>query len=291
VELHQKVLGGFCAFLLAIVLFFVVFSCDWVGPGNVGIVVHGYGNNKGVDNITTQVGYIWYNRWMTRVYEYPTSLVRTSFTKDSTEESPTNEEVTFNAKGGISVGTDVALHFQIDANKAPIVFVKLRNDIKGVREYLKSKVREALINTAETMTINEIYNNKAELINKARILLKQNIGDDINIEMLTFCSALRIDPKIEAGINATIAAEQAAIAAENKVAQSKAEADQRIEDARGRAESVLLEANKQAEANVTLAKSLTPELVQWQAIQKWDSRLPTVISGTIPFINIDGAKK
>jgi len=276
------------------ILFFTAYGIDFVAPGNVGIIVRQAGVDRGVEDMTTANGYVLYNRWTQRVYEYPTSLQRTDFSK----KAELNESVSFNATGGVSVEADLALHYQIAANDAPHVFVKLRNNdtqnieqIVAVRQYLYSKVREVVGNIAATMTIEDIYNNKLELMAKAKTQLQENIGPQIKIETLTFVSSLRIDPTIQEGINKTISQVQATLVAQSKVAQSKAEADQMIEDARGRAESVLLEANKQAEANTTLAKSLTPELVNWQAITKWNGQLPNVTSGAVPFIQVPGVSK
>jgi uncharacterized membrane protein YqiK len=74
---------------------------------------------------------------------------------------------------------------------------------------------------------------------------------------------------------------------QNEVAQAKAEADKKIEDARGTAESILKVAEAQAKANRLLADSLTSEFVQYQAITKWDGQLPKMTGSTaIPFIDV-----
>ena len=88
-----------------------------------------------------------------------------------------------------------------------------------------------------------------------------------------------------------------------KVKQKKAEADQKVAEsegearskkalAEGEAQSILLKAKAQAEANRVLAESLTPVLVQYTAVEKWNGHLPT-FSGTspIPFINIGSTNK
>ena len=56
---------------------------------------------------------------------------------------------------------------------------------------------------------------------------------------------------------------QDALAEFEKVAGERNKADQKIEEARGKGQSILVEAQKQAEANLVLAKSITPELVQY----------------------------
>ena len=56
---------------------------------------------------------------------------------------------------------------------------------------------------------------------------------------------------------------QLALAEREKVASEKAKADQAIEQARGQAQAVLVNAEKQAEANRKLAESITPEYIQY----------------------------
>jgi regulator of protease activity HflC (stomatin/prohibitin superfamily) len=75
---------------------------------------------------------------------------------------------------------------------------------------------------------------------------------------------------------------------QNEVAQAKAEADKKIEDARGTAESILRVAEAQSKANKILAESLTPEFVQYEALQKWDGKLPTTMvpGQATPFISV-----
>ena len=38
--------------------------------------------------------------------------------------------------------------------------------------------------------------------------------------------------------------------------------------------------------NLLLSQSVTEELIQWQAVQKWDGKLPSVTSGATPFIQV-----
>ncbi len=74
-----------------------------------------------------------------------------------------------------------------------------------------------------------------------------------------------------------IANEQAALAAQAKVAQAQAEADQQIALARGEAESIKIRGE---------ALRQNPEVARLQAINKWNGVLPSVVGGgqPIPFI-------
>lgn len=88
-------------------------------------------------------------------------------------------------------------------------------------------------------------------------------------------------------LNAKVEATQQAQQRQNEVATAKAEADKKIEAARGEAESIRLRAEAQAAANEKLARSLTPSLVQYTALQKWNGELPKFTgNGAIPLIDL-----
>ena len=82
----------------------------------------------------------------------------------------------------------------------------------------------------------------------------------VNIVNFQFSEAFDI------AIEAKVRAEQEALTEENKLEQIKFQAQQRVETARGEAESILLRANAEAEANGIIASSLTEQLVKYEGI-------------------------
>ena len=53
------------------------------------------------------------------------------------------------------------------------------------------------------------------------------------------------------------------------------------------AEKVVAAAQGKADANKLLEQSITPELLQLKAIEKWDGTMPlSVGGGTLPFLNL-----
>ena len=76
-------------------------------------------------------------------------------------------------------------------------------------------------------------------------------------------------------VNAKTKAIQQAIQSENEVRQAQAEAKKKVATAEG-----------EAAANRALTSSIDPKLLQWEsmkiqreAVQKWDGKMPTVMSG------------
>lgn len=52
------------------------------------------------------------------------------------------------------------------------------------------------------------------------------------------------------------------------------------------AERQVAHAQGQAQANALVRQSLTAELIQFEALKKWDGHLPQVTSGAVPFLNL-----
>ena len=78
---------------------------------------------------------------------------------------------------------------------------------------------------------------------------------------------------------------------ENEAAIAKAEADKQvaITNAEAEAQKTSIAAEAQAEANRKIADSLSDTLIEYQKVQKWDGKLPTV-SGGNALVSIDPAE-
>jgi regulator of protease activity HflC (stomatin/prohibitin superfamily) len=88
---------------------------------------------------------------------------------------------------------------------------------------------------------------------------------------------MRLPETVVAALNSKITATQDAMKVQNEVAQAKAQAEKAIAIARG-----------EAEANRQKMASITPQLLQYEAIQKWNGVLPSMMTngGSVPFINL-----
>lgn len=75
-------------------------------------------------------------------------------------------------------------------------------------------------------------------------------------------------PEFKAAIEAKVKAEQDALTEQNKVSIARAQAEQRAAEALGNANKLRIEAQGQADANRLINESLTPLLIQFQAVQK-----------------------
>lgn len=268
----------------------------YIDSGNVGVRVSASGTNKGVDPTPIGVGRAWYNPLTETIYEFPVFEQNVLWSAHVLGKNGADESITISSSQSAQINVDIGMTFEIQDEKVPVLFDKLRKDIDYIsHQWMRNHVRDALGRAASHV-------DTMALLGEGKDLLLKTAKDDLNrelveygivVRMLSFASAPRPEPKIQASIDATITAKQLAVQAENKVAQSKAEADQEIEKARGRAQSVIVEAEAnlkkcemEAKGNEVLARSVTPELIRYSAMQKWNGSLPRITGGVTPFIDV-----
>lgn len=259
--------------ILTVCLLSVVTGCQYVDTGCVGVKVNYYGSGKGVSDTPIAQGNTLYNPFTQAIYEFPVYEQNHVWTGV--------DAIEFNDKTGTRVSVDMAIQYSFTPALVPKLFTQLRRDAEYIgHNYLKIQVRDKINREAKKLSVTDIFGSEgSEMLDRSKAAVNQEFEDvGIVIHMLSFNSDMRVDERIRESINRVITATQDAIAAENKVKQIKAESDQAIERSRGESESVLVRAKKQAEANIELSKSLTPELMKYRALEKWDGVLPRVTS-------------
>lgn len=303
VNVTKYVLGAVVVLGLLLMTCFV--GCDMINPGYVGIKVNKMGSQRGVEDITVQTGLVFYNRLTTAVYEFPTFKQTTIWCRDHAEGKALDESMTFNSVEGAQINADVSLAYNVDGKKVPHLFVEFRSDLETITHgYLRNEVRDALNRHASTMKVVDIYGEKKQelLDGVKKDLVEKLTPKGFVIDYVSFATGLRVDPRVQESINSVIQQTQAAIAAEGKVRQIKAEADQKIESQRGISQSKVVDAEAElkvaelkAKANQLLSQSITLQLIQQEAVQKWNGTLPNYISagGTaaVPFFQLPATQK
>ena len=269
-------------------------GCSKVPPGYVAVKVNNYGTQKGVEDFPLFTGTVWYNPFTTDVHLFPTFLQNRVWTKDKNEGSPEDESITFNSVEGAGVNADIAISYSFAAERVPHIFVEFRQDVEHITHvYIRSKVRDSFGRHASRVKITNIFGmEKQDLLNSVKQDLNEELGPKgIKFDMVSFVGALRVDDNVMGSINATIQATQKSIEAENLVRQSEALARSAVATAEGEARSITARATAQADANIIIAKSVTPELIAFEAVRKWNGIMPTVTGTAMPFINIPIEKK
>jgi regulator of protease activity HflC (stomatin/prohibitin superfamily) len=268
-------------------------ACSTVPAGHVGVKVYLLGGSKGVDSEELGVGRYWIGM-NEQLYIFPTYMQNYTWTKEPDSTGPEDESISFQTVEGMTANADVGISYQLDPTKINKIFQTYRRGVDEITDtFLRNMVRDALVKQASTKPIEYIYGaGKAELMAAVQADVQKQVTDiGIKIDKIYWIGEIRLPQTVIDSINAKNAATQMAQQRQNEVAQARAEAEKKVAEARGEAESVLLKAKAQAEANRELASSITPELVQYRALDKWDGVLPRMTGNqAVPFINVDPTK-
>ena len=137
-----------------------------------------------------------------------------------------------------------------------------------------------------TYPIGEILPKREEIRKRAMTKLGDNLSRYHIIVDDIYFADIRFSSEYEGAIEAKQVAQQQVETQRQVLAQREIEAQQKVATAKGEAESILVVAQGQAKANDALSRSITPILVQYKGIEKWNGIVPQVSGGAIPFIEL-----
>lgn len=241
-----------------------------VDAGNVGIKIKNVGSNTGVqrDPVTTGWQFTGIGE---RIVEYPVTQKVYSFTKATTEQNGTNEEIVFNDNTGLSLSADVAVTARVQPNKAPALYERYRMDINElVYGPVRNAIRSAINAEAEQMTSEQIYTGgKTELLNRALARVQREYaGQGLDILNLEWIGSIRYPQSVTNAITLKTTKLQEAEAAKADEARATAQANAKIAEAKGEAEATRIRGE---------ALRTNPQILQQMWVEKWDGALPTYV--------------
>ncbi|MEI9476750.1 MAG: prohibitin family protein [Deltaproteobacteria bacterium] len=137
-----------------------------------------------------------------------------------------------------------------------------------------------------TYPIGEILPKREEIRQRAMKKLGDNLSRyHIIVDDIYFAN-IQFSPEYAGAIEAKQVAQQQVETQKQVLAQREIEAQQKVATAKGEAESIQVVAQGQAKANDALSRSITPILVQYKGIEKWNGILPQVSGGAVPLIDL-----
>lgn len=176
------------------------------------------------------------------------------------------------------------MNFHIDPSYVNILYQKVGLDFanKVIDPAFNDFVKEVVPN----YPITEILPKREEIRKRAMIKLGENLARYHIIVDDIYISNIRFSPEYEKAIEAKQVAQQQVETQRQILAQREIEAQQKVATARGEAEAIIVVAQGQAKANELLSRSLSPILVQYKSIEKWNGIVPQVSGGVVPFIDL-----
>lgn len=180
-----------------------------------------------------------------------------------------------------NVSTTVATNWHILPGDAEWVY----QHIGGESDLVDKIIRPAISNSVKAITAH--YNAEDLIVHRDRV--RTEIQEQITSELQPYrvvvdsvnITDFHFSEEFAQAIERKQVAQQRALQAQYELDQAKVLAQQRV-----------VEAQAQSQAQKLLQQTLTPEIIQQQAIAKWDGHLPTVVGdkGVLPMIgNVDTA--
>jgi regulator of protease activity HflC (stomatin/prohibitin superfamily) len=176
------------------------------------------------------------------------------------------------------------MNFHIDPSFVNDLYQKVGLDFadKVIDPAFNDFVKEVV----PTYPIGEILPKREEIRQRAMKKLGDNLARyHIIVDDIYFAN-IRFSPGYEGAVEAKQVAQQQVETQRQVLAQREIEAQQKVATAKGEAESILVVAQGQAKANDALSRSISPILVQYKGIEKWNGILPQVSGGAVPFIDL-----
>jgi regulator of protease activity HflC (stomatin/prohibitin superfamily) len=177
------------------------------------------------------------------------------------------------------VHTDLVVNYRIDGTKAPHIYKEFGLD-------LADKVLTPAMN--ESFKAVTAHYNSEELITK-RDEVSQNIQNELQNKVLQFGLTINSISLVNFGfsheyqnaIEQKVISTQATLKAEQDLKRIQVEAQQAVAKAEGEAKAIAIQSQ-------AINASGGAEYVHLQAIRKWDGKLPTTMTGVVPFVNVGG---
>jgi regulator of protease activity HflC (stomatin/prohibitin superfamily) len=260
---------------VAVIAGFAIIGLERIDAGHVGIKVNLIGTGKGVDNATEVTGWVFYNRFTTKIVEFPTFVQHKEYRK--TEDS--DESFVINSKDGSEFHVSPLLNYSVQREKVPYIFTKYRVELGAIEGgFLKTAVYDAFRVVANSYTADELISNRELFENKVRKNLESHLLPEGFI-LAQFTSNLVYPETFKKAIEAKNNAVQSALRAENEVKTAEAQAKIKVATAAGNAQAMLTSAKAEAEANRLKQQTITPMLLQLEWINKWNGKLPETMLG------------
>lgn len=274
---EKRIIWG-CVGFVTIVAWALCFKM--ISPGYVGVVVDMLGDNKGVESKELHVGMHWIAPWKS-VYQFPI------FEQNDTWEGD-REGFNFQTSEGMAVSADIGITYHLRPESIPLIFQRYRRGMDEITHvFIRNYIRDAINKSASKTRIEDLYSGKESFFEDVEKHVREDLSPiGIELSRIYLIGRFHFPQNVISALNAKIEANQRAQQRENELREAEAEAKKQIAKAEGQARCAIVQAESESKANLLLSQSVTAELIQWQAVQKWDGKLPSVTSGATPFIQV-----
>lgn len=283
-NLVPKVLGGLAALFLTIAIFD---SYTVIPPGNVGVLFNRWSGQLSV----VPQGMALTFPFATTVQEYPVALRTYTMVQKSDEgSSKSDDSIDLPTKEGQHIRQDISVTFNTSDKRAADVFRSFNGAAISTIEstFIRRTIITATQNISGQMSLTELISSKRDQLQdavQAKLVTEfEKMGflvDKVNL------GASHLPESIEHQMQNKMAAQQEAQKAEYELQKNQVLAKAQVAKAQGNAEATVIEAKAQAQANELTLRSLSPALISYEKIKKWNGVLPQVTGNVTPMLQLD----
>lgn len=233
-------------------------STESVDTGHVG-VLYTFGQITG----QTEDGLVWHKPWEN--VKQANVQVQYAYFEDIAAASAETQDVFF----------DVTINFSV----SPVAVQRLYETVGAdyYKKLIEPRVYTLFKDEAVAYNAVDVTTKRDEL----RLAVRQRLVDELSPYSITVSDVLIVNigysPQFNESIESKQVATQNALRAQEQVKQKEFEAAQARAEAQGVADSILIRAKGQADANLLLSASLTDRVIQYEAIQRLNPNVQTIL--------------
>lgn len=187
-----------------------------------------------------------------------------------------------------TVESEIAVNYRVGLDSSANIYKNIGERYEEI--VLLPAVQESMKSVSAKYTAEELITLRAQVGEEIKASLEEKVSEyGIVIEKFSIVN-FDFSEEFNEAIEAKQVAEQNLIKTKTEQEQAiviaEAEAQKKLIAAQAEADAITAKAQAQADANKLLAESLSDNVVEYEKIQKWDGKLPTV-TGSDALISFD----
>ena len=280
--MSKGTVGGIALAVILIVAILMGVLCTEIVPA--GYVAVQYSMNGGVkDEVLTQG---WHMVSPTiKTSRYTIGLEQSYLTAGKNGDSKDDESFSASSSEGKDMLIDLTFTYQFKPENVVGVFNRFKGQSgQDVRDsFIKPNIVSWTKEVLAKYRVSDVLGTRRAEVNCALTEYLAGKFDQYGITISNVSLInIEVDEETSKAINAKITAQQnaetQAINNKTNIDKAKADADVKLTQAQAEADAKMIQAEAEAKANEMIQKSLTDGVLQQRYIEKWDGRLPSVLS-------------
>lgn len=268
-KLSPSLLGKGAAIIVVGLIISLIqpFKIERVDAGHVGIKVNLTGDDRGVSKFEYKTGWVIYNTWISKLYEFPTFQQHIEY--------PEQQVIT---KGGFSAVIKPSFNYSLKPGDVGDMFQNLRLDIKSIeQQWLQTAIVGTVNDVANKWAVDDIFNQRERFESDIVAEANKRVAKWFTISQLR--TNIVPPQALQQSIEAKTKAIQEVQVAENQRLVAIAEGERKIAAARADSAAQVIAAAGEAEAIKRKQVSLSQTYIEYMKVEKWDGKLPSIQAG------------